>query len=136
MNEVSERLLAGPLREMEPLDQEIFQIRLAQGLGDVIRPLRLLYGDRDDFDTWLGHLLEIVGKAYAARPLALRHLDLERVHQPDWFQQAYMMGYVCYTERFAHNLQGVSHKIDYLKELLPVRPRGDMYAWILVRGEV
>lgn len=117
MDEVYENLLDGPLRLLEPLEQEIFQIRLAQGMGDVLRPLRQLYGDRDDFETWLDHFLEIVGKAYAARPSSLRHLDLQRIHQPDWFQKSNMIGYVCYTERFAENLQSVSDKIGYLKEL-------------------
>ena len=28
-----------------------------------------------------------------------------------------MMGYVCYADRFADNLQGVAEKIPYLKEL-------------------
>ncbi|MFN2193498.1 MAG: alpha-amylase family glycosyl hydrolase, partial [Candidatus Promineifilaceae bacterium] len=33
------------------------------------------------------------------------------------FQLPDMIGYVCYTERFAKDLQGVETKIDYLKEL-------------------
>lgn len=117
MEGLIEYLLNGPLRLLEPPDQAIFQIRLAQGLADVRRPLRLLYGDRDDFEAWLNRFFEIVAKAYVARPLDLRTLDLQRVHQPDWFQKADMIGYVCYTERFAGNLNGVQEKIDYLKEL-------------------
>lgn len=112
-----ETLIDGPLRLLEPLEQEIFQIRLEQGYEDVLRPLTQLYGERADFETWVGRLFEIVGKGYAARPSDLRQLDLKRVHQPDWFQKANMMGYVCYTERFAHNLTGVRDKIEYLQEL-------------------
>ncbi|MCP4359841.1 MAG: alpha-amylase, partial [Chloroflexi bacterium] len=102
---------------MEQLEQQIFALRFAQHLPDAERPLRLLYGDRDDFDAWVSKFIEMAAKAYAARPSDLRHLDLKRIHQPDWFQQSNMIGYVAYTERFAQNLNGVCKKIDYLKEL-------------------
>lgn len=114
---IAKTLEQGPLRLLEPLEQEIFRLRLEQGWEDVLRPLRLLYGARPDFETWLHHFLEITAKAYAARPSDLRHLDLQRVHQPDWFQRPDMIGYVAYTERFAQNLPGVQDKIPYLKEL-------------------
>ncbi len=107
---ISERLL-------EPSEKEIFQIRLEQGWEDALRPLSQLYGQRDDFEMWLGRFLNIVGRAYAERPSSLRHLDLQRVHQPDWFQKADMVGYVAYTERFAGDLAGVGDKIPYLNEL-------------------
>jgi amylosucrase len=61
--------------------------------------------------------ITIAARAYAARPAELRQLDLRRVHQPDWFQQPNMMGYVCYPDRFAGTLRGVAEKIPYLKEL-------------------
>jgi amylosucrase len=102
---------------MQPLEQEIFRLRLAQQWPDVVRPLRLLYGERADFDDWLGRFLNLVAHGYAARPADLRQLDLVRVHQPDWFQQPGMLGYVCYTDRFADDLPGVAEKIPYLNEL-------------------
>ncbi len=117
MEGMFERLQAGPLRLMEPLDQELFKIRWEQGAEDVLRPLRLLYGHREDFGAWVERLLLAVGKAYAARPSDLRLLDLQRLHQADWFQQAHMIGYVAYADRFAGTLPGVREKIDYLKEL-------------------
>ncbi|MFO7682146.1 MAG: alpha-amylase family protein [Chloroflexota bacterium] len=112
-----DQLLAGSLRGMEQLEQQIFALRLAQHLPDVERPLRQLYGQREDYDAWLAQLLNLVAKAYAARPPALRLLDLKRVEEPDWFQQPRMMGYVCYPDRFAGDLNGVAAKIPYLKEL-------------------
>lgn len=112
-----EQLLEGPLRLLDPLEQDIFRTRLALYLPDALRPLRLLYGKRDDFDQWVQRLLHTVARSYAARPRALRLLDLERQSQPDWFQQSDMVGYVCYTDRFAGTLGGVSDHIDYLKEL-------------------
>ena len=112
-----EELIAGPLRGMEQLEQQIFALRFAQHLPDVERPLRQLYGHREDYDAWLNRFLTLVAKAYVARPQALRLLDLKRVEEPDWFQQSRMMGYVCYADRFADNLNGVAAQIPYLKEL-------------------
>lgn len=110
-------LQQGPLRELEPLEQEIFRTRLALYLADVERPLRLLYAAHPNFETWLGQFLHITARAYATRSPELRQLDLRRVHQPDWFQQPNMVGYVAYPDRFAGDLRGVAAKIPYLQEL-------------------
>ncbi len=112
-----QQLLDGPLRLMEPLEQEIFRIRFEQHVEDVLRPLTLLYGNRPDFDVWLGKLLHIVARRYAERATDLRLLDIGRGSEPDWFQQSHMLGYVAYTDRFAGSLSGVAEKIDYLNEL-------------------
>jgi amylosucrase len=119
MNDISrvQALLDGPLRLMEPLEQEIFQIRLKQHMADVLRPLTLLYGNRPDFDLWVDKLLHIVARRYAERAADLRLLDIGRGSEPDWFQQSHMLGYVAYTDRFAGSLPGVAEKIDYLNEL-------------------
>ncbi|MGB5059814.1 MAG: alpha-amylase family glycosyl hydrolase, partial [Candidatus Promineifilaceae bacterium] len=112
-----EQLIAGPLRGMEQLEQQIFALRFAQHLPDVERPLRQLYAHLPNYDAWLEKLITLVANAYAARPAELRQRDLRRVHEPDWFQQSDMMGYVCYPDRFAGTLRGVAEKIPYLKEL-------------------
>ncbi len=110
-------LLEGPLRQLEPLEQEIFCSRLALFWADIERPLRALYGQRADYDSWRDHFLAIVARSYAQRSAELRMLDLQRLAEEDWFQQPGMVGYVCYTERFAGTLSGVEERIDYLQEL-------------------
>ncbi len=110
-------LLDGPLRLLEPLEQDIFHERLEAGWPDVLRPLDRLYGERGDYERWLLRLVEIVAEAYAARPAELRRLDLRRIHRPDWFQQPNMIGYICYADRFAGDLAGIIPRIPYLKEL-------------------
>jgi amylosucrase len=112
-----DRLLAGPLGQMEPLEQALFRIRFDQCLPDVLRPLMKLYGERPDFVSHLENLLGIVARAYAVRSGELRLLDLRRVSEPDWFQQPNMIGYVGYVDRFAGDLAGVKDQISYLKEL-------------------
>lgn len=110
-------LLQTHLRDLNPIQQEIFQTRLELYLPDVERPLRRLYAHLPNFNHWLEKFIAIAARAYAARPAALRQLDLRRVHQPDWFQQPDMLGYVAYPDRFAGTLRGVGEKISYLKEL-------------------
>lgn len=117
VQEVTDSLLQGPLRLLEPLEQEIFLTRLHLYWPDVLRPLQRLYGDRPDFAQWCVRLLEIVARGYAARPHELKLLDVKRQGEPDWFQQQSMVGYVCYADRFAGDLRGVTEKIPYLQEL-------------------
>lgn len=102
---------------MTPLEQDIFLTRLKLYLPDVERPLRLLYGEREDYVDWLGRFLTIVAQGYAQRAEELRLLDLRRQAEPDWFQQPNMLGYVCYADRFAGDLTGVAARIPYLNEL-------------------
>jgi amylosucrase len=109
-------LRTGPLGGLEPLAQQIFLTRLDLFWEDMLRPLRQLYGD-DDLDGYVEGFLQIVAEAYAARPEALRLLDLRREAEPDWFQQAEMIGYVTYVDRFAGTLNGVAERLDYLQEL-------------------
>jgi amylosucrase len=112
-------LRQGPLRLLEPLEQQIFCQRVVQVWGDALRPLTLLYANHPNFDTWLGQFLHIAARAYAERSLDLRLLDLKRLNEPDWFQQSNMVGYVAYPDRFSpdHTLNGIAGKIPYLKEL-------------------
>jgi len=111
------RLLQGPLLLMDETEQAIFRLRFEQHLADILRPLLPLYGHRPDFELWVYKFLEIAAQAYADRSGELRLLDLARVSEPDWFQQANMIGYVCYADRFAGDLAGVIKKIPYLQEL-------------------
>lgn len=115
--ELKAHLLEGPLRELEPLQADVFSIRFDLYMEDVLRPLWLLYGEREDFESRVYHFLEIVARAYAERPEGLHRLDLRRQGEPDWFQQSEMMGYVAYTERFAGKLERVAEKIAYLEEM-------------------
>ncbi len=110
-------LVGGPLRLLDPLEQEIFLSRLDLYWPDAERALTLLYGDRPDFPVWCRHYVDLTARQYAARPEALRLLDLRRQAEPDWFQQPDMLGYVCYADRFAGTLRGVAERASYFSEL-------------------
>jgi amylosucrase len=91
--------------------------RFAALWPDAVRPLRGLYGERSDFDALLDRLRVQVEEAYAARTAELRALDDRRLVTPDWFQRTDVLGYVCYTDRFAGRLADVPGRIGYLREL-------------------
>lgn len=112
-----EDLIANTLGDLKPLERDIFRTRVELYWPDALRPLRLLYGERPDFDIWCNRLLEMAARGYATRPAALRLLDLRRQGEPDWFQKPDMLGYVIYVDRFAGTLRGVIDRIPYLKEI-------------------
>jgi amylosucrase len=92
-------------------------MRLEVGWDDIIRPLQLLYGERDDFAACVADFVTIAADAFAIRPKDLHALDQRRILQPDWFAQPDRVGYIAYADRFAGDLNGVAEKIPYLKEL-------------------
>lgn len=112
-----ERLPPGLLSGLEPLQEDIFRARVDLYWPDVLRPLRRLYGERDDFEQWCARLLETVARRYVARTRDLHLLDLRRQSKPDWFQTPDNVGYVAYADRFAGSLAAVADHIPYLKEL-------------------
>ena len=112
-NVFSDRLLAVLPGELRPQAAQ----RLAAA-GPVLRRLLAgLYGDRADFDAWLGDLMASLGALYAARPVELRALDLERLACPTWFLNQRMLGYCAYVQNFGGDLNGVAARIPYLREL-------------------
>ena len=70
-----------------------------------------------DAHTVLPQVIDLIARIHKARSKQLRHRDNQRVLQPDWFQDSNAIGYVCYTDLFAGDLQGIRKRIGYLKEL-------------------
>ncbi|PSB11272.1 alpha-amylase [Pleurocapsa sp. CCALA 161] len=101
----------------EPRDADIFWLRFERYFEDLYYPLIKVYGDYEDAIEQFRILFDHMVEAYAARPQALRLLDLERQFTPQWFQQPNMVGYTCYADLFADNLNGVREKISYFQEL-------------------
>ncbi|MCO5182641.1 MAG: alpha-amylase family protein [Anaerolineae bacterium] len=97
--------------------QQAFKNRLEIGWDDIVRPLSLLYGERDDFADCVTRFVMIAADAFAIRPKALQDLDQRRILQPDWISRPDRTGYIAYTDRFAGDLNGVVDKIPYLNEL-------------------
>jgi amylosucrase len=98
-------------------DDEIFDLRLARSAPDLWPMLEALYGQRTDYAEFRIALLKVLKKGWADRPADLKHLDLKRDLEPDWFQRPDMAGYVFYIDRFNGTLQGILDKLDYLEDL-------------------
>ncbi|GJJ02692.1 amylosucrase [Duganella rhizosphaerae] len=110
---MSGRLLATLSDELRPQAAQ----RLAAAEPVLRRLLAGLYGERADFDAWLGELMESLGVLYQARPAELRTLDAQRAAQPEWFLSQRMLGYCAYVQNFGGDLNGVAARIPYLREL-------------------
>lgn len=106
--------------DRSPLDaaaKEIFKLRFERSREDLFGPLAELYGAHPHFGPVCSDLLDALIAAQLQRPDELRHRDLARDLEPDWFQRPDMVGYVFYLDRFNGNLRGVLEKLDYLAEL-------------------
>ena len=98
-------------------DEAIFNLRLARSAPDLWPMLEALYGARADYDGFKASLIDALRGAWRVRPDDLKHLDLKRDLEPDWFLRSDMAGYVFYIDRFAGTLMGVLDKLDYLADL-------------------
>ncbi len=98
-------------------DRDILQMRIERSAADLWQPLERLYGQHPDWTRFQGELTRALQTAWAARPPALKRLDLKRDLEPDWFQRSDMAGYVFYIDRFNGDLRGVLDKLDWLQRL-------------------
>ncbi len=98
-------------------DREIFDLRLKRSDADLWGMLERVYGTHQGYPKFREELLAALEAGWAERPADLRHLDLRRDLEPDWFQRPDMAGYVFYIDRFCGTLAGVEPKLDYLSDL-------------------
>lgn len=101
----------------DPSPNTLFELRLDRSANDLWPMLDQLYGQRDDFGTFRDALLDTLRNAWKKRSRDLKLLDLKRDLEPDWFQRSDMVGYACYTDRFAGRIPDVAEKLPYLQSL-------------------
>jgi amylosucrase len=112
MHAVAQDILSGRPRHQ----QELFELRLDRWWQDLDDALTAVYGTERATDLER-RLVGIAATAFDDRDPDLHRLDLQRTLEPGWFQDESMLGYACYTERFAGDLTALVDKIDYLREL-------------------
>jgi len=112
MHAVAQDILSGRPRHQ----QELFELRLDRWWQDLDDALTAVYGAERATDLER-RLVRIAATAFDDRDPGLHRLDLQRTLEPGWFQDESMLGYACYTERFAGDLTALVDKIDYLREL-------------------
>ena len=89
-------------------DVDLFMARLRRWWNDLAEGLAGPYGGAHDLDELLERVAVLLAERYRERDEELKLLDLDRSLHPGWFQDPAMVGYVCYTDRFAGTLDGVS----------------------------
>ena len=95
-------------------EADSFLLRVDRYWPDLMAGLAAVYPDAEALTT---RLVEVMLHAHHNRPPDLRRLDEARLLQPDWLLQPDMIGYVCYTDRFAGDLKGVEARVPYIEEL-------------------
>ncbi|GAA2166297.1 amylosucrase [Humibacillus xanthopallidus] len=104
------------LVDLDEQERETIELRLERWSDDLVDALAMLYPGHDVSALTL-RLVESAIAGFRAREPELRHLDQRRLLRPDWLQQPDMLGYACYTERFADTLAGIPSRLPYLRDL-------------------
>ena len=104
------------LVDLDEQERETIELRLERWSDDLVDALTVLYPGHDVSALTL-RLVETAIAGFRARETELRHLDQRRLLRPDWLQQPDMLGYACYTERFADTLTGIPSRLPYLRDL-------------------
>jgi len=119
--QVSHSLLNDILFNLDPSikQQHIrhFYTRLGANFYAIHSLFQVLYGHRDDFTEQAQHLVETMARRYIEREETLKHKDLEREKDHNWFLSQQWVGMALYPDGFAHDLQGLKNKLHYFQEL-------------------
>ena len=126
MHDIDDDNEAGSTREWQAVSDawrgseqelETFRRRFDANFPTLRREFGSVYGGRDDLEDQLTSLAVQAAASWQDRPADLKAVDDAREANPDWFQSGDMLGGVCYVDRFATDLSGVSDKIGYFREL-------------------
>lgn len=125
------RLVSSKLGERN--SKTLFDLRLATNLNLIQQLFFSLYPEErhlEDFQK----LMDLLPKLFATRPDELKHQDLQRLEEGNWYQSEKMVGMQLYVEQFNKDLKGLQKKLPYFKELgvnflhlMPIttRPKGE-----------
>jgi amylosucrase len=113
LNRVLERLPP----EIRKHELQHFHTRLGANFYAVHSLFHLLYGDRDDFEGQLAHLIEVLALNYVQRDEELKSLDQQRERDHNWFLDQKWAGMALYANAFAGDLSGLGRRLGYLQEL-------------------
>ncbi len=119
--QVSHSLLNDILSELNPeLEREdlrYFYTRLGANFYSIHSLFSCLYGDRDDFREQMQRLVEAMASQYIKRPHNLKHVDIEREQNHNWFLSQELVGMALYSDGFSENLNDLKSKAHYFQEL-------------------
>lgn len=105
------------LNALNSHDKKLAELRIERSWADLFEPFSRIYASHENYVNATKALCCSMVEAISARPEPLRHLDLERDLNPDWFLSSKMVGYVFYIDRFAGKIDQIASKLDYLSRL-------------------
>ena len=110
-------ILDGLKPDLRRADLRHFYTRLGANFYAIHTLFAHLYGQRDDFFEQIQALVERLAYAYIARPEELRHQDMAREEDYNWFLSQEHVGMALYCDGFAGTIQGLEERLSYLSEL-------------------
>ena len=113
LNKILDRLKPGTRRR----DLRHFYTRLGANFYAIHSLFHHLYGQREDFETQMVRLVEVMASQYIERDAELKAVDIEREQNHNWFLSQEWVGMALYTDGFAGDLKGVHEHISYFQEL-------------------
>ncbi len=113
LNKILDRLKPGTRRR----DLRHFYTRLGANFYAIHSLFHHLYGQREDFETQMVRLVEVMASQYIERDAELKAVDIEREQNHNWFLSQEWVGMALYTDGFAGDLKGVNEHISYFQEL-------------------
>jgi amylosucrase len=119
--QVSHSLLNKILDELKPdirrRDLRHFYTRLGANFYAIYSLFHHLYGKREDFDSQMLRLVEVMATQYIRRANDLKQIDIERENDHNWFLSQEWVGMALYTDGFAGDLKGLQKHVSYFQEL-------------------
>ena len=119
--QVSHALLNDILDELKPEisreDLRHFYTRLGANIYAIHTLFSHLYGHRNDFFDQFKALVERLACAYIDRPEDLKHLDMAREEDYNWFLSQEIVGMALYCDGFSDDIKGLESRLPYLSEL-------------------
>ena len=91
--------------------KNIYQKRFEKHVDE----LKWLYMELYDHASMFEELCDNMERFYLERDEALRHEDLYREKQENWYKKNDMLGMMFYIDNFAGSLKGVQKKLDYIE---------------------
>ena len=102
--------------ELDDDQWDTFASRLDRHFPTLYGHLLRLYHGRDDLAHHAGHLLRVALDSWLSRPAELRRRDATR-DGVAWYTDPTIVAAVCYVDRFAGDLRGLTDRIPYLERL-------------------
>jgi amylosucrase len=119
--QISHSLLNKILDELKPdirkRDLRHFYTRLGANFYGIYTLFHQLYGQREDFETQMVRLVEVMASQYIKRSTELKQIDIQREQNHNWFLSQEWVGMALYTDGFAGDLPGMQAHLSYLQEL-------------------